>query len=456
MFRQLVTPDHLGQNLPPNVVNNINSLFVYHPLQLSAIIETVWLNRNNAPTLQNPSQTSAYFLPWSPQISNPILNANFFAGYDWTTIPPTPLLMGPSGVAESDETPPPPAPFIPPTNQPGIANALSVVGYEQNKVQSTNWDHLIYAYIIENTRIFEIFSKVLETYMFSEQLETPSAQSQLFWRNVEFLIFGDAMPSMLWTTSSRLRRDEVANRLTTYYWMFGIDLSHAAEIVGQHPYQKPAAANRDFIPVCEALLREVWRGIVNARNTSGANDADPTVIATLARRIYDMMGTRRIYANLCREEFRAVAIMSFLNLAVLYDSPAVVDLRATASSPEMRLQKIAERVGMTAHPKTKPLFDLAGPFSILMQSIETGKFNDTAGAQLLYSQISPNFPARNAETVIDQYTLATGRDLKALPVSAVQRATTSPLPAPKRPVPQPTAHQLPPAHRPNGHSATHT
>ena len=120
------------------------------------------------------------------------------------------------------------------------------------------------------------------------------------------------MPSMVWTTSGRLRRDEVADRLTTYYWMFGIDLSHAVEIAGQHPYQKPAAANRDFIPTFEAFGREVWRGIVNAKNFSGANDTDPTVISTLARRLYDMMATRRINGNLSREEFRAVAIMSYL------------------------------------------------------------------------------------------------------------------------------------------------
>lgn len=258
------------------------------------------------------------------------------------------------------------------------------------------------------------------------------------------------MPSMVWTTSSRLRRDEVADRLTTYYWMFGIDLSHAAEIAGRHPYQKPAAANRDFIPTFEAFGRKVWRGIVNAKNISGANDADPTVIATLARRLYDMMATRRISGNLSREEFRAVAIMSFLDLAVRYDSPAVVDLKATASSPEMRLQKIAERVGMTAHPKSKPFFDLAAPFSILMHSIETGVFNDPVGAQALYSQIAPNFPARNAETVIDQYTLATGRDLKSLAVSTVQRTTTTPLPVTRRATP-PSPGQLARG-RPNGHA----
>jgi hypothetical protein len=420
MFRQLVAG--------PNVTNNINSLFTYHPLQISAIIETVWLNRSNATN----SQTSSPFLPWSPQITHPILNADFFPGYHWPT----------GGFPPPSALPPLSIPHVKPISQPGLG--LDVAP-PHKPLRSTNWDHLIYAYVIENTRIFEIFSKVLETYMFSEQLETPTPQSQLFWRNLEFLIFGDAMPSMLWTTSSRLRRDEIADRLTTYYWMFGIDLSHAVEIAGQHPYQKPAAANRDFIPTFEAFGREVWRGIVNAKNFSGANDTDATVISTLARRLYDMMATRRINGNLSREEFRAVAIMSYLELAVRYDSPAVVDLKASASSPEMRLQKIAERVGMTAHPKSKPFFDLAAPFSKLMQSIETGSYNEPWQAPVLYSLMSP--AADIAEKVIDQYSLATGRDLKSQAVSTVPRATTSSLPIPKRQSPPP---QL--AARPaNGH-----
>jgi hypothetical protein len=361
-----------------------------------------------------------------------ILNMPFFPGYDWSGGSPVPLPPG-AGL-----TPPPPS-FTVPLNQPGIVNTWDGFGaFPPAGMQSTNWDHLIYAYLIENTRIYEIFSKVLETYMFSEELETPSPASQSFWRNVEFLVYGDAMPSMLWTTSSRLRRDEVANRMTAYYWMFGLDLSHAPEIAGKHPYQKPTASNRDFIPTFEAFGREVWRGIVNVKNFSGANDTDATVIATLARRLFDMMATRRLNGNLSREEFRAVALMSFLHLAILFDSPAVVDLKAAASSPEMRLKKIAERVGMQSHIRSKPLLDLAGPFSIMLQSIETGLFNDVTGAETLY------FPAgtpvaRNAETVVDQYSLATGRDLKAQLTTNVPRPTPSAAPpAPKRlsPIPQ--------------------
>jgi hypothetical protein len=43
MFRQLVTGDPA---IAPR--DAINSLFLYHPLQLTAVAETVWLNRNNA------------------------------------------------------------------------------------------------------------------------------------------------------------------------------------------------------------------------------------------------------------------------------------------------------------------------------------------------------------------------------------------------------------------------
>jgi|HubBroStandDraft_4_1064222.scaffolds.fasta_scaffold36702_2 hypothetical protein len=409
MFRQLVAG--------PNPFNNINNLFVYHPLQISAIVETVWLNRNNK---LNSGATSP-FMPWSPDISYPILSStNFISGYSW--VGSTATVLNPFL--------PVGATLVTPLMQPGLAGVNP-----GPPTQPTYWDHLIYAYVIENTRIFEIFRKVLETYMFSEDLETPTPPSQLFWRNLEFLIFGDAMPSMLWTTSSRSRRDEVSNRLTTYYSMFGIDLAHAPEIVGQHPYLKSASANRDFIQTFEAFGREVWRGIVNVSNTSGPKDTDQTVISTLARRMYDMMATRRLNGNLSREEFRAVAVMSFLHLAVLYDSPAVVDLKASASSPEMRLQKIAERVGMKAHPKSKPFFDLAAPFSKLMQQIESGAYNKPALAQALYYPVSSI--SENAEKVIDQYTLATGRDLKSQTVSVVPHPKSPALPALKRPTPHP-------------------
>ena len=257
------------------------------------------------------------------------------------------------------------------------------------------------------------------------------------------MIYGEGIPSLLPTTSSRARRDEVANRQTVYNWMFGIDVSHAAELAKDHPYRKPAAANRDFIPTFEEFGREVWGGIMNAKNLSGPNPTDAVAVATSARRLYDMMATRRLNGNLSREEFRAVALMSWLHLAVMYDSPVVVDLKATASSPEQRLAKLADRVGLKAHTKAKPLFDLAQPFSFLLQAIETGHFNTSGNAALFYA--IGNVVEMNAEVVIDQYSLATGRDLKATSVAERQR--------PGSPRPALAAHSNGHAAHANGHAA---
>ena len=448
MFLQLVTPPPFGPPITAVAQQNADSLFLYHPLQLSAIVETFWRNRYNA--LNAPGTANSPFVAWPVGATQGLLNDTYILGYNPPGVPNTNTIVTGQMFMPAGET------FVLPVDQPGLAALPGM----------TNYDHLIYAYLIENTRIFDIFAKVVETYMFTEQLPSPSFAAQQFLRNTEYLVYSDGMPTMVWTTASRLRHDEIANRMTLYYWMFGLDLSHAAELSAQHPHMRPEASNRDFIPTFEALATEVWRGIENAKNTSGANSTDDEAIATAARRIYDMMATRRLNGNLSREELRAVAIMSWLHLAVMYDSPIVLALHASASSPEQRLQKIAERVGMSAHSKSKALFDLSEPFSSLLQSIETGLLNDPASVAPLYTPSSTI--ESNAEIVIDQYSLATGRDLKAPSVTMTARATT-----PARPLPHPhpataahpaMAHATPalpagPHHnarhaapRPNGHA----
>lgn len=282
-----------------------------------------------------------------------------------------------------------------------------------NRAKS-EFDHLIYAYCIENTGIFEIFYKVMEAYQWDEQLGTPSLESQRFLRNTADLIYSDPPPTTIAYFPSRASADDVALRMSAYWRLFGLELPHADEVLGNHPYQKAAAANQLFIETFEAFGREVRRGIINRRNFAGPNTTDNPAIASQARGIQRMLCIRREHDNLSREEFRAVAVMSWLHLAVSFNSPVVLDLKAEASSPEDRLCKIALRVGMKAHPKSKAFFDLAHPFSVLLRQVETGLFNDAAGAQLLY-----NCPSirENADLVIEEYSLAMERDLKAMPVS---------------------------------------
>jgi hypothetical protein len=430
MFLELITPPP-GPNAAAQALANVDSLFLYTPVQISALVETVWRNRYNA-------VNAARFTPW-PAFMTDALLGDFVASYQFNAAVPVPF-----NISQFTLPSVPGGTLVLPKDLPGIKPVST-------SPKPTIWAHLIYAYLIENTRIFDVFARLLETYAFSEELETPSPAGQSFWRNTEYLIYGDGIPSMIWPTASRARRDEVANRQTVYNWMFGIDLSHAGELAKDHPYPKPAASNRDFIPTFEAFGREVWSGIMNAKNFSGPNQTDPVAIATAARRLFDMMATRRLNGNLSREEFRAVALMSWLHLAVMYDSPVVVDLKATASSPEQRLAKLAARVGLSAHTKAKPLFDLAQPFSFLMHSIEGGTFNDPAGAALLYNLGS--VAELNAEVVIDQYSLATGHDLKASSIVERPRPTLPRQAAPARQA-GPAPHATGPAHT-NGHGHGH-
>src|SRR5215475_11191035 len=48
---------------------------------------------------------------------------------------------------------------------------------------NVGWQHLIYAYMIENTRIYEIFRRVLHEFLHGEKLGSPTAASQIWLRN---------------------------------------------------------------------------------------------------------------------------------------------------------------------------------------------------------------------------------------------------------------------------------
>ena len=148
-------------------------------------------------------------------------------------------------------------------------------------MQSVLWDHLIYAYMIENTRIYEIFRRVLYEFLHGEKLGVPTPDAQHWLRNTEELFYRDPPPFSMTTITSHIRSDMRGPRRNAYQRMFGMDLNHGTDDGQPYPYVKAEAYNNDFVTIFEELLREVWVAITNFGNSSGPNPTDQGKIGNL-------------------------------------------------------------------------------------------------------------------------------------------------------------------------------
>jgi hypothetical protein len=374
MFRQFARDLGAGREL---------DIFLYHPIQLAALLEAAWAERFLTEARRSP-------IPELPGGQTPPGLLNGLLQLLCIEMPNRPTLRDRDG---------------------DCRNAVV-------------FDHLIYAYMIENTRIYEIFRKVIYEYLHGERLETPSEETQRWLRTTEELFYRDTPSFFVFQLTSHIRPDIRASRRNAYYRMFGMDLNHGTDDGRPQPYEKAAAANRDFVPTFEAFLQEVWRGIINARNTTGPNTTDDAAIANLAGRLSDMLKDRQENGNLLREAFFYVAAMSWLHLTVEFNSPIVLDLKAQGSGPSERLRAIGERVGLPAHGRAHDLFNLADPMSRILIAIESGSLSRLENVPLLYRQrdtlpsLQPT-PLRNdITTIITNWSSATGRNIKADPVIA--------------------------------------
>src|SRR5215212_4926636 len=277
---------------PPNRTKKFSELFLYHPIQLAGLLEAAW-ERSLRTTVGDGRAVSP-----STAFPEPLLDAVHRVS------------ARPFESLSSSNPAEPPFSLEPP--------------FKLSK--KVRFDHLIYAYMIENTRIYDIFHRVLYYFLTGELLQVPSAASQRWLRNTEELFYRDTPPFFAFQLMSYVRPDIRASRRNAYYRMFGMDLNHGTDDGRPHPYERAAAANRDFVSTFEAFLQEVWRGIINARNTIGPNTTDDAAIANLAGRLSDMLKDRQENGNLVREAFFYVAAMSWLHLTVEFDSPIVLDL----------------------------------------------------------------------------------------------------------------------------------
>jgi hypothetical protein len=72
---------------------------------------------------------------------------------------------------------------------------------------TVRWDHLIYAYMIENTRILEVFRRVVHELVHGEQLGVPDRDGQFWLRNTEELFFTDQPLFYITHLTSHMRQD---------------------------------------------------------------------------------------------------------------------------------------------------------------------------------------------------------------------------------------------------------
>ncbi len=282
--------------------------------------------------------------------------------------------------------------------------------------------HLIYTYMIENTRIFEIFQRVLHEYLHGERLGIPQIGSQSWLRATEELFFKETPHFLAHSVTSHIRADVRSSRRNAYYRMFGMDLNHGTGQNAQYPYEKAQAANTDFVTNFELFLKEVWRGILNANNQNGPNTTDDAAIANHARRLGEVLRTRRQSGNLLREEFYYVATMSWFHFTLSFDSPILIDMGVRATTPADRLRIIGERVGFPAHPRADSFFQIAEPLSNILLAIEDGLFDYVQDAQNLYL---PGAFVAEMQQIITHWSIATGRSIKSADVSPVSRVSAA-------------------------------
>jgi hypothetical protein len=407
---------------------NPQDLFFVHPIQLSRWLDEAWAAARDVPVL-----------PPNPQAPAPIPG---------TTGGP---FIGDNAIIDALRLPPevsrPNAPLLSPSGiePPTTGQWDEVLGPDQvatPELPGLVWHHLIYPYLIESTGVFEIFSEVVRRSVVGEMLAELDPPSIQYLRATEELFFRDPPLFSIAGVVSEVRPHGRTNRRNTYWRMFGMDLPHTIPT----RYPSPSAfvdwkadmgngVNNDFREKWNELLRQVWLGVENADNETGADPTDDGYIASLCRAIRDMFRNRRRGGLLAREEFVYTSLLSWFHLTLdTGDNPILERLQARASSPADRLAAVGDRVGMRPAARSRELFELAEPMSTILRAIEFGLFDNADAVRALYETGSR--VREEMVNIINNWQSATGERVKERPTgTTVRTGPAQPLrvPAPGAP-----------------------
>lgn len=299
-----------------------------------------------------------------------------------------------------------------------------------NTLKLPSWDHLIYAYMIENTRIVQIFRRIIEEILSGERFGALSEGSYKWVQSAVEVFFRNGNLPMIFDTTSALRPHSEDVRRNAYHRMLGMDLNHGTVDNRPAEYVRSSTANTGLVAALQDLLRETWRGVINKDNSTGINMTDNGRIVELAEQLRNMLLDRRrtagttagtrAYGMLAREEFVAVSMLSWFHLTVnVPSSPIIVDLKATSITPEGRLRNLGELVGLPAHSHSRSFIHMAVPASRLLRALEI--WESTSSPANDAARFYEGDLSGDTLTLINHWSLATGADLKALPVSAAPR-----------------------------------
>jgi hypothetical protein len=391
---------HLAGRLSPTSPSDGTDLFKLHPIQLHRYLDEAWRVRGIVrTTVATPPEV---FLGDNPRIVDVMKRPD--------------ALLDPSSIMSpgaSTPTPLPPPPIGP-------------------------WEHLIYAYLMENTQMVRIFRRVVEMYLVGEQLEVPSDVTRQWLRSTEQLFLRESPPFTISALTSQVRPDLEATRRNAYWRLLGMDLDHGGHDGRPVPYAKVGAANIGFVAALESFMGECWQGYVNRMNSSGENTADPSSISNRADIVSTGLRVRRRGGNLAVEEYVITAMLSWFHLTLEWDNPIIQDLKANASHPAERLRKIGERVGIAPHPRSRDLMEMAQEASTILRFVELEEFSTDTKAEALYANPGPI--RDDMLKLINHWSLATGRNVKVRrpdtgPAAMPRQATTAPVRAGRGPNP---------------------